>query len=156
MIKAPAPFPHAGSYALFADPLEPVPVVNGKPGTPRYHLARINSFGRAPGTADTIICQITLPLREGVASGARTVDLAELIDCTPIDVAEAKEMADIQRHLNGRTRLTPRMREQKARADTLEQRARMAALAAPMLIRLANRQPAGQRRYGTRPGSVAA
>jgi hypothetical protein len=147
MIKAPATFPHVGSYALFADPLEPVPIVNRKPGRPRLHLARIAGFGRRGFTADEVTYQITLPLREGVASGTRSVDFEELIDCTPLNVAEAKEMADIQRHLGGRTHLTPKMRAQKERADELEQRARMAILAAPMLTLLANRQAAvGKRR----------
>lgn len=145
MIRAPAPFPHAGSFALFADPLEPVPVINGKPGMPRLHLVRIAWLSVAVEVVDGIttrtdIAQITFPLREGVASGARTVDLAELIDCTPIDVTEAHELADLQRHLKGRARLGPKLKAQKARADALESRARMAALAAPMLINLANRQ----------------
>ena len=138
MIRAPATYPHAGSFALFADPLEPRPIVNGEPATPRLHLVRI--MARSAEAA-----QITFPLREGVASGTRTVDLAELIDCTPINVAEAQELADIQRHLKGRTRLTPKMKAQKARADALEQRTRMAALAAPMLLRLSRRGERPQR-----------
>lgn len=150
MIRAPAIFPHAGSFALFADPLEPVPVPFGEPGKPRLHLVRISWRSVAVEVVDgvttrTDIAQITFPLREGVASGARTVDLTELIDCTPIDVAEAHELADLQRHLGGRTRLSSKMKAQKARADALEQRARMAALAAPMLIRLATRQATRRR-----------
>lgn len=147
MIRSPAPFPLTGSYALFADPLEPVPIVNGKPGKPRLHLVRIAGSGRRPFTADEIAYQITFPLRDGVATGTRTVDLEELIDCTPIDVAEAREMADIRRHLKDRARLTPKMMAQTERADELELRARMAALAAPMLTLLKGRQAtAGDRK----------
>lgn len=146
MIRSPAPFPLTGSYALFADPLEPAPVLHGKPGRPRLHLVRIAGSGRRPFTSDEVAYQVTFPLREGIATGTRTVDLEELIDCTPIDVAEAKELADLRRHLADRTRLTPKMQAQKERADQLELRARMAALVAPMLTLLANRQAAAGNR----------
>ena len=115
MIRAPAPFPHAGSFALFVDPLEPVigTVFTPPSAMVRHHLVRIMARPSAE------LAQISFPLREHVASGTRTVDAAELIDCTPIGIAEARELADIQRHLKGRVRLTPRMKAMKERADAL-------------------------------------
>lgn len=108
MIQAETPFPYVGSYALFADPNLPL-------GQQRAELVRIQR-------RDDERVWVSFPLRIG-ASGNKIVDLDQLIDGTPLDTAEKREHADLERHLRGRTKLTQKMREQAVRSEILRRRA---------------------------------
>jgi hypothetical protein len=113
MLKTSAEFPHAGSFALFVDSTLP-------PSQQRAELVRIQivHFAVHPSTLVTI----TFPLRQG-ASGTKRVPVADLIDGTPLNYDERREHADLERHLKGRTRLTPRLKAMVQRAEKLRQRA---------------------------------
>jgi hypothetical protein len=108
MLKSAAEFPYPGSFALLVDDTLPV-------GQQRAEMVRLLEVG----------CQVALvafPLRLG-ARGNRRVALAELKDGTALTKGEERELADLQRHLHGRDRLTSKMREQAKRAETLRERA---------------------------------
>jgi hypothetical protein len=109
MLKTAAPFPHTGSFALYVD-------TNLPPAQQRAELVRLQyaCFGSQ--------VTVTFPLRQG-AAGTKKVALAELIDGTPLDRDERREHADLERHLKGRSRLTPRLRDMLLRAEKLRQRA---------------------------------
>lgn len=127
MLSAETPFPYQGSSALYIDRDLP-------PSEQRAELVRIISR-RAPHLpfgetgAQSLV---SFPLRTG-ASGNKVVPEAELIDITPLDQAERKEMAELFGHLLGRERLTPKMKRQKARHDALKNRSMWADFARPLI-----------------------
>lgn len=115
MIKAPAPFPHVGSYGLLIDTGLPVE-------QRRAELARV--LGRFPegrGGEQVELARISLPLREG-ASSVRTVELTELIDATPLTRAEERELGDLDAALHGRTLRSARQKAAAFRAEKLRER----------------------------------
>jgi hypothetical protein len=114
MLKTSAEFPHAGSFALFVDSTLP-------PSQQRAELVRIQIVHFAVPPSSGLVT-VTFPLRQG-ASGTKRVALADLIDGTPLDRDERREHADLERHLKGRTRLTPRLKAMVFRAEKLRQRA---------------------------------
>ena len=115
MLKAPTPFPHVGSFALLVDKTLPI-------DQQRAELVRIMRHDPSNGWF-----AVAFPLRVG-ASGNRMVTAADLIDGTALDQDEKRELADLQRHLHGRERLTPKMKQQQVRAEALRQRAIFAVL----------------------------
>lgn len=129
MLSTATPFPQVGSFALFADDHLP-------PAERRAELARLLERGHSTAL-------IALPLRSG-AAGNRRVPLADLIDATPLDSGEQRELADLQRHLRGRARLTPKMQVQQARAEDLRRRALFALVMESELAKLKAREAAAQ------------
>ena len=123
MIRAPAPYPHAGSFAAFIDTDVP------RPEDRRAELVRIARI-EAGGTAF-----ITFPLR-GAASGSRTLTLDELIDCTPLTHDEQRELTDLQLALKGRKLRTAKQQQSMFRAERLKERLLYAQLMAPELGKL--------------------
>ncbi len=142
MLKPAAEFPHPGSYGLLVDDTLPV-------SQQRAELVRLLEVG----------CQVALvafPLRFG-AHGNRRVALAELKDGTPLTKGEERELADLQRHLHGRDRLTPKMREQAKRAEQQRQRAIWSMVMASERAKLAAIEARAQPSAGSRlPREIAA
>jgi hypothetical protein len=110
MLKASADFPHAGSFALYVDHALP-------PSQQRAELVRLMRAEDERGHA-----MVAFPLRDG-ASGSKRVLAAHLIDGTPLTSQESREHTDLENHLRGRDRLTPRLREMLVRAEKLRSRA---------------------------------
>lgn len=110
MLSTPAPFPHVGSFALFIDPTRHVT-------RQRAELVRVMRRDDRAGTV-----AVSFPLRTG-ACGFQIVAESDLIDATPLDAAERREHADLERHLHGRTRLTPKLKIDLARSEALRKRA---------------------------------
>lgn len=127
MLSAPTPFPEVGSYGLYHDPAQ-------APGERRTELVRILERG-------STVALVAFPLRDG-AGGNRRVALADIIDGTPLDDDERRELADLQRHLHGRRLRSPKALADKARMDTLASR----AIWSGPLQRLSERAAAAQRR----------
>jgi hypothetical protein len=126
MLNPATPFPQIGSFALFLDDDQPVPQV--------LELVRILERGAS-------VVLVAFPLRDG-AGGNKRVPLADLIDATDLAPDESRQLADLQRHLTGRGRLTPKMQAQAAAAKALRQR----AIYAPLMRRLLDRAGRVQRR----------
>lgn len=118
MLSPRTPFPQPGSYALYVDPDDGVRRGN--------ELARILER-RGPFTL------IALPLRDG-AGGNKVVSQAELIDASPLTIAEEREFHELDRALAGREprNFSKRQRASAARRDALRTRMIMG----PILDRL--------------------
>lgn len=127
MLSPPTPFPQVGSYGLYLDKALPLEQQIAEP-------ARILERG-----ADVLF--IALPLRAG-AAGNQRVALDNLIDATPLDAAEKRELAELQNHLRDRARLTPKMKLQKARLMALANRALWQDTLHRLLRRVAERAAA--------------
>lgn len=98
MLSTPAPFPHVGSFALFID--------TNLPAThQRAELVRIirRGFTGRPSSGAKLDAEIAIafPNRVG-ASGNMVVAETDLIDATPLDKAEERELTDLLRDLRGR------------------------------------------------------
>jgi hypothetical protein len=116
MLKVPAEFPFAGSFALYVDTELPV-------AQQRAELVRVIRWGElsAGGSLPADEGVVGFPLRSG-ASGTRYLRRGDLIDGTPLTRAEELELADLEGHLRGRDRLTPKMMRQQERATALKRR----------------------------------
>ncbi|HEY8593277.1 MAG TPA: hypothetical protein VIL42_10510 [Sphingomicrobium sp.] len=143
MLRVPAPFPQVGSYALIVDEALPV-------SQQRAELVRVQRRDTSSGEA-----AIAFPLRVG-ASSFRIVDEWTLIDGTPLTKDEERELADLQRHLFGRTRLSPKLKEQAARAEALKNRQVASVLLEAELRKLHAAEARGLRRGGGSTGQVIA
>lgn len=142
MIQAETPFPHVGSYALFVDPAQPV-------GMQRAELVRIQR-------RDDEEASVSFPLRVG-ASSNKVVALGQLIDGTPLTADEKREHADLERHLTGRTRLTPKLKAMALRSERLRKRAIYSIILESEKVKLASWQARQQPSIGARlPRSEAA
>ena len=108
MLIPQTPFPQAGSYGLYQDPELPC-------GERRAELARILELGAS-------VALISLPLRDG-AGGNRRVPIADLIDGTPLDAAETKELTDCFRAMHQGTGRRRNVKAARARHATLKTRA---------------------------------
>lgn len=98
MLDTPAIFPDLGSYALHQEA-----------GT--THLVRIHQH-KAKG-----LVLVSYPARTG-ASGNRTLELADLLDGTPLNEAERAEMAALAKAVEGR-RKSKRLEPQFDRLNAL-------------------------------------
>lgn len=117
MLSPDAPFPYVGSYALLIDSDLPK-------SAQRAELVRImwrRLVPEAPGQPAHEEVSVSFPLRAG-ACGNKLVPFAELINPTPLDDAEKRELTDLQRHLAGRVNLSPKLKVKLARVHALRQR----------------------------------
>jgi hypothetical protein len=114
MLKVPAPFPQVGSFALFIDE-------NLPRGEQRAELVRIMRRYRMDREAPVAIA---FPNRTG-ATGNTTTTVDQLIDASPLTVAERAEHAELEKDLrkHARARLTPAMKDRIHRAEALRKRA---------------------------------
>ena len=106
MLNPETPYPYPGSYAFYIDRDGDFPAES--------ELVRIQ--WRREGWV-----MVAFPLRRG-AGGNKVVPAGALIDPTPLDAAEERELADLGRHLEGRERLTPKMKRQMVRMVELKRR----------------------------------
>lgn len=141
MLNQETPFPQVGSYALLIDKDQPHP----QP-TELVRILRRNSGEAFLRTslwqgAPIELVTVSFPLRDG-ASGTKSVPFSDLIDGTELTPAEARELADLDRELHGRSMRTQRQKEKGARRDALKLR----AIWAPALRRLMRGAAAGRRR----------
>jgi len=124
MLIPETPFPQIGSYALFVD--------RGLPLSEQTHeIVRI--LARDWNLANGQI-SIAFPLRAG-ASGNQRVDLGDLIDGTPLNATERRELADLERQLSDCSMRTPRQKALGKHRDRLRQRAMYAPIMAGLLRR---------------------
>jgi hypothetical protein len=127
MLSPETPFPYPGSYALHIDADRPAAQQSAE-------LVRILwRTGAHTG--------IAYPLREG-ASGNRIVEHKELINATPLDQYERRELAELYRELHGRVIRSVRMREKAERLELLRSRATWAVHLARLLRRMYERTAA--------------
>lgn len=113
MLHNATPFPFVGSYALLIDTDQP-------PEHQQAELVRILKRDVHPAALGAVLMVVvSFPLRAG-ASGTKTVALEDLIDGTPLDGIEQRELADLQR--DTRQRLRPN-KAKVARREVLRQRA---------------------------------
>ena len=131
MLSTPAPFPHVGSFAAFVD-LD-IPRAEDR----RAELVRI----ARPAGDGTVL--VTFPLRTG-STGTRTVELSELIDCTPLSRDEERELTDLQRLFRGREPRRNKDRPAHERAEALRQRLLYSRLMVPELAKLERMAGAGR------------
>jgi hypothetical protein len=116
MLKTAADFPHAGSFALYVDKALP-------PSQQRAELVRIQRRYCETGADPRFeMVTVSFPLRGG-ASGHKVVAFDDLIDGTPLNRDERRQHADLENHLRGRDRLTPRLRAMLVTAEKLRSRA---------------------------------
>lgn len=138
MLKVPAPFPQVGSYGLLVDLNQPPPQ--------SAELVRIMRRDDFRGQVS-----VAFPLRAG-ACGNRIVAASELIDATPLTKAEERELTDLQRHLVGRTRMTPKLRAMNTRAHDLKARQIFGIILERELGKLNEREARDLRRAGGSTG----
>lgn len=127
MLKVATPFPQVGSFALLIDQNLPVSLQ-------RAELVRI--IRRGAGVT------VAFPNRTS-ASGNRIVDEGELIDASVLTDEERREHADLERHLHGRDRLTPKLKALLQRSEALRRRAIWSTILESELAVMRNRE-AGQ------------
>jgi hypothetical protein len=121
MFTAPQPFPMPGSWAIW----ESGSVV---------HAARIQKTAKVAGQ---VWCLVSLPELGPVASGNRTVPMAELHDSTPLGAAEREELFELGLELNRLER--PELSRRYARFEALRHRQIRAADLARRLAALERR-----------------
>jgi hypothetical protein len=143
MLKTATEFPHAGSFALYVDTAQP-------PRQQRAELVRIQRrYSQPAGDAVFEMAAVSFPLRQG-ASGNLTVKLDQLIDGTLLDHSERREHADLERHLKGRERLTPKLKAQLLRAEKLRSRAIFSMVLESELAKLRSLEARAEASPGTR------
>jgi hypothetical protein len=84
------------------------------------------------------------------------VHSSELIDGTPLTAAEKKEHADLERHLKGRERVTPRLKQMLFRAEALRSRAIFSMVLEAERAKLAALEARQQPSRGRRLTGIAA